>query len=56
MGVGGTGTLDRNGKLRLDRAELAAFAHGEYYALGEKLGTFGFSVRKKPRKRAPAKN
>lgn len=40
--------IDKGGKLRLDRAELAAFAHGEYFALGERLGTFGYSVRKKP--------
>ncbi len=44
--------IDKSGKLRLDRAGLAAFAHGEYYALGERLGTFGFSVRKKPQRRA----
>ncbi len=41
--------IDKNGKLRLDRAGLAAFAHGEYFALGERLGTFGFSVRRKSR-------
>ncbi len=39
--------LDENGKLCLERANLAAFAHGEYFALGEKLGNFGFSVKKK---------
>lgn len=39
--------LDEAGKLCLDRAGLAAFAHGEYFALGEKLGNFGFSVAKK---------
>ncbi len=38
--------LDRSGKLRLDHAELAAFAHGEYFALGAKLGDFGFSAKK----------
>ena len=38
--------LDARGKLRLDKAELLAFAHGEYYALGRRLGYFGFSVRK----------
>lgn len=42
--------LDKDGKLRLDRAELAAFAHGEYFALGRKLGAFGFSVAKKKRR------
>lgn len=47
--------LDENGKLCLDRAGLAAFAHGEYFALGEKLGNFGFSVAKKG-KGKPAPN
>ena len=46
--------IDKEGKLRLDKAGLAAFAHGEYFALGEKLGTFGFSVKKK-KKRKPQK-
>ena len=40
--------IDQNGKLRLDRCGLAAYAHGEYYELGKRIGTFGFSVRKKP--------
>lgn len=39
--------LTRDGKLDLSRAGLAAFAHGEYYELGKRIGTFGFSVRKK---------
>ncbi len=38
--------LDTSGKLDLARADLTAYSHGEYYALGEKLGTFGYSVRK----------
>lgn len=42
--------LDTSGKLRLDRCNLLAFAHGDYYTLGEKLGSFGYSVRKKPTK------
>ena len=40
--------LDKAGKLHLDRCGLAAYAHGEYFELGRKLGSFGFSVRKKP--------
>ncbi len=40
--------LDKDGKLHLDRCRLAAYAHGEYFELGQKLGSFGFSVRKKP--------
>ena len=45
--------LDKNGKLHLDSAHLAAFAHGEYYALGKKIGYFGFSAAK-PKKKRPA--
>lgn len=41
--------VDQNGKLHLDRSGLVAYSHGEYFALGEKLGSFGFSVRKKPK-------
>ena len=48
--------VDKEGKLRLDRAGLAAFAHGEYFALGEKIGDFGFSVRKKKKKHYPKSN
>ncbi len=43
--------LDKEGKLHLERASLSAFAHGEYFELGKKLGDFGFSVRKKKKKR-----
>jgi len=31
----------------LERAGLMSYSHGAYYAQGEKLGTFGFSVKKK---------
>lgn len=45
--------IDKTGRLRLDKAELMAYAHGEYFALGRSLGKFGFSAAKKnkPRKR-----
>ena len=43
--------LDEAGRLRLDKAGLAAYVHGTYYALGKQLGTFGYSVRKKPARR-----
>lgn len=46
--------IDENGKLHIERAKLLAFAHGGYYALGKRLGTFGYSVRKKSPKK-PAK-
>lgn len=42
--------IDKTGKLHLDRCGLAAFAHGEYFELGKKIGTFGFSVKKKAKK------
>ncbi len=42
--------LDSEGKLHLERAGLAAFAHGEYFELGKKIGTFGFSVKKKKKR------
>lgn len=49
--------IGADGKLRLDRAGLIAYTHGEYFALGEQLGSFGYSVRKKTKKRrAPAKH
>ena len=38
--------LSSSGKLRLDKADLLAYCHGEYFKLGEKLGSFGFSVMK----------
>ena len=41
--------LDERGKLCLDRADLIAYSHGEYVTLGERLGTFGYTVRKKPK-------
>ena len=42
--------VDAVGRLDLGRAGLAAFAHGEYYELGKRIGTFGFSVQKKKKK------
>ena len=38
--------IDEAGKIRFDKAGLLAYAHGEYFALGEKLGSFGFSTKK----------
>lgn len=39
--------IDEKGKLELEKAGLLAFAHGEYFKLGDKVGEFGFSARKK---------
>ncbi len=44
--------MDENGRYDLGRADLVSYSHGEYYALGEKLGTFGYSVKKARRKRS----
>ena len=43
--------LDESGKLCLNKANLIVYSHGDYLALGRKLGSFGYSVRKKPRKK-----
>lgn len=40
--------LDEKGKLCLDKAKLITYSHGEYFTLGKQLGTFGYTVRKKP--------
>ncbi len=42
--------LDEDGKLHLERADLSAFAHGDYYALGKKIAPFGISVKNKKQK------
>ena len=38
--------MDEKGRFDLEAARLVAYSHGVYHALGEKLGTFGYSVRK----------
>ena len=52
--------LDEDGKIRFDKAGLLAYAHGEYFALGEKVGKFGFSTKKptekKPQQRKSTNN
>ena len=40
--------MDEKGKFHLNDSDLIVYSHGEYYDLNEKLGTFGYSVRKKP--------
>lgn len=39
--------LRDDGKFELNQTGLIAYSHGEYLSLGKKLGTFGYSVRKK---------
>ena len=42
--------VDAKGRLRLEKEGLVAYAHGQYFALGRCLGSFGFSVRKRKHK------
>lgn len=42
--------LDENGKFNLNKAGLIAYSHGEYFELGKKVGSFGYSVRKPVKK------
>jgi len=39
--------FDEKGRFDLDRARLIAYSHGEYFGLGRKIGTFGYSVKKR---------
>lgn len=51
--------LDEKGKIHLEKANLIAYSHGEYFGLDSKpLGSFGYSIRKKTesRKGKNAKN
>lgn len=42
------------GRFCLERADPIVYSHGEYFALGEALGHFGWSVRKRKRRRRDA--
>lgn len=43
--------IDEKGKIRLEKANLIAYSHGEYFALQSKpLGKFGYSIQKKKKK------
>ena len=39
--------MDKNNRFRLNDAGLLVYSHGEYLAGGRKVGTFGYSVKKK---------
>ncbi|MBR5493248.1 MAG: flavin reductase family protein [Alistipes sp.] len=41
------------GKLELERADMIAYSHGEYFRLGKAVGHFGWSVRKKKKTHKP---
>ena len=39
--------IDEKGAFDISKCDLVAYANGGYYALGKKVGKFGFSVQKK---------
>lgn len=39
--------MDENGRFAMEKCDLIAYSHGQYYALGENIGKFGYSVKKK---------
>lgn len=47
--------MNENGRFELNSTGLVAYSHGTYFALGEELGTFGYSVRKKKPMKAAKK-
>ena len=42
--------MDEKGRFDLRATNLIAYSHGEYFALGKKLGKFGYSVKKSNKK------
>lgn len=42
--------MNEKGKFELNKTGLLAYSHGEYFALGKNLGTFGWSVKKPEKK------
>lgn len=43
--------MDKNNRFRLNDAGLLVYSHGEYLAGGRKVGSFGYSVKKKQQKK-----
>lgn len=43
--------LDEKNRFHLEAADLIAYSHGRYYGLGEEVGSFGYSIRKKEKKK-----
>ena len=39
--------IDEKGALHTERGHLISYIHGGYYTIGKRIGTFGFSVKKK---------
>ena len=47
--------MDEKGRFNMEAANLVAYSHGRYYTLGENIGSFGYSVRKKKSKKRNSK-
>ncbi len=45
--------MNENGKFDLNGTGLIAYSHGEYFELGKRLGSFGYSVKRPVKKRGP---
>lgn len=43
--------ISEKGAFDISKCDLIAYANGGYFSLGKRLGTFGFSVRKKKKRR-----
>ena len=48
--------MNENGRFELNSTNLVAYSHGTYFTLGQEIGTFGYSVRKKKSAKAAKKN
>lgn len=48
--------MDNNGKFLLNDTGLVTYSHGEYFGMGERLGGFGYSVKKKKKTNKINKN
>ncbi|MGN0682450.1 MAG: flavin reductase family protein [Oscillospiraceae bacterium] len=48
--------IDEKGALKIEKAGWMTYAHGAYFALGKKIGTFGFSTKQKRGKDVNIKN
>lgn len=45
--------MDETGSFHLNDSKLVTYSHGEYFSLGKKIGSFGYSVKKQPDKKEP---
>ncbi len=50
-----TAYMDEKNKFRLERSEPIVYSHGDYLTCGDKLGTFGYSIKKEPVKKPSKK-